>query len=500
VFLVDWRSPATTTSGDVDFYVAGNTTNGNMALTGDIPYYETFRVSPASATPTSRSFTFPGPGSLALRSHGAAATAQGGYARINVDAGSTPPSGIGIFGYRTSNILVSEAGVPAAPLVTSGRTYAEVNADGTVNTGIAIANPGTEPATIRFYITDSAGVDSPVRSIMLPAGGQIARFLTETPFNSGFNALGSFSFSSDNPVSVIALRGLTNQRSEFLITTLPVTDTANAPMGMQIVPHFADGGGWTTQIVLINSTDGVLAGDVSFISASGTPVSRSPYVIPAGSAIRIRTSGTGTATVTGSVHVEPANGAAPVSYAIFLYKPPSSSITVTEAGVPSVRGSSFRMAAEFSATVQTGIALANGGTTSVTATLELYRADGALASATTQIIPASGQMSKFLSEFFPNLTSPFQGTLRIRTAGDDIAVVGLRGHKNERADFLITTMPAAVESTTPSPNLFFPHIVDGGGYTTEFVLFGMGSTGQNASGMLRFYKQDGSGLGLTIIP
>src|SRR5262245_41065677 len=177
-----------------------------------------------------------------------------------------------------------------------------------------------------------------------------------------------------------------------------------------------------------------------------------------------------------------------------------SSTTVTEAGVPSVRGSSFRMAAEFSATVQTGIALANGGTTSVAATLELYRADGSLALTTTQIIPASGQISKFLSEFFSNLTSPFQGTLRIRTAGDEIAVVGLRGHKNERADFLITTMPAALESNTPSPNLFFPHIVDGGGYTTEFVLFGMGSIGQTASGTLRFYKQDGSGLGLTIIP
>ena len=158
------------------------------------------------------------------------------------------------------------------------------------------------------------------------------------------------------------------------------------------------------------------------------------------------------------------------------------------------------MAAEFSGPVETGIALANGGATSVAATLELYRTDGSLAKSTTQIVPASGQVSKFLSEFFSDLTSPFQGTLRIRTAGEELAVVGLRGHRNERADFLITTMPAALETNTPSTNLFFPHIVDGGGYTTEFVLFGMGSAGQNASGTLRFYKQDGTGLVLTIIP
>jgi hypothetical protein len=38
-------------SGDVDFYVARNTANDDMARTGDIPYFETFRVSPGSATP-----------------------------------------------------------------------------------------------------------------------------------------------------------------------------------------------------------------------------------------------------------------------------------------------------------------------------------------------------------------------------------------------------------------------------------------------------------------
>jgi hypothetical protein len=44
-----------------------------------------------------------------------------GYARILADFGSTTPSGVAIFGYKPAGVLVSEAGVPASPLITNGR-------------------------------------------------------------------------------------------------------------------------------------------------------------------------------------------------------------------------------------------------------------------------------------------------------------------------------------------------------------------------------------------
>jgi hypothetical protein len=48
----------------------------------------------------------------------------------------------------------------------------------------------------------------------------------------------------------------------------------------------------------------------------------------------------------------------------------------------------------------------------------------------------------------------------------------LRGRYNERGDFLITTTPAIPEDTVPDLEpLYIPHIVNGGGYTTQFVMF-----------------------------
>ena len=51
------------------------------------------------------------------------------------------------------------------------------------------------------------------------------------------------------------------------MTTLPVTDLSTPPTADTIVfPHFADGGGWTTQIILVNASDSVLTGTVQFLN------------------------------------------------------------------------------------------------------------------------------------------------------------------------------------------------------------------------------------------
>jgi len=77
-------------------------------------------------------------------------------------------------------------------------------------------------------------------------------------------------------------------------------------------------------------------------------------------------------------------------------------------------------------------------------------------------------------------------------------VVGLRGRSNERNDFLITTTPPVNEATPPSTaRLVFPHIADGGGYTTKFILFS-GRPGQSSSGTMQLFSQSGGVLDLTL--
>ncbi len=199
-------------------------------------------------------------GGTSLMTAGTAASTSVGYARIQPNTGSTTPSGLAIFGFRQNNILVSETGVPASLPLNSGRIYAEVA--GAVDTGIAIANPNNSTATIRFFFTDTAGNDLGSGSTMIAANGQLAKFLDQAPFNGPPSFQGTFSFTSDVPVGVIALRGLTNERSEFLMSTLPVIDTTAPPgSGTVVVPHFADGGGWVTQILLVNPTDNPMTGN-----------------------------------------------------------------------------------------------------------------------------------------------------------------------------------------------------------------------------------------------
>ena len=96
---------------------------------------------------------------------------------------------------------------------------------------------------------------------------------------------------------------------------------------------------------------------------------------------------------------------------------------------------------------------------------------------------------------FEGIPYPFHGVVRISTtSAAGVAVVGLRGEYNERKDFLVTTStPTGEASPVSSAEALFPHLADGGGYTTEFVLFS-GSSGQASTGMLRFFTQSGAPL------
>lgn len=443
-----------------------------------------------------------------------------GYARIQPGTNNTTPAGMAIFGFRQNNVLVTEAAVPAARLFTTGRIYAEVA--GPVNTGLAIANPNSQAANISFYFTDASGNNFGQGTLTLAANNQIARFLNEAPFNGGSSVNGSFTFTSSAPVAVVALRGFTNERSEFLITTLPVLELSNTALQASVLPHFADGGGWTTQIVLVNPTDQSISGTVQFMgqgsaSAAAAPVTVSidgrvassfAYTIAPRSSVRLRTAGAGTAIQTGSVRIA-TNRQLPDAVAVFSFK--RDGVTVSEAGVPTIRsGSAFRMYVEAAGnfnsgqvgSLQTGLAVVNLSNSPAVVNFELSAPSGASSGLTGSITaPANGQTALFLNQIqgFSSLQSPFQGVLRASTSSSGgIAMIGLRGRYNERGDFLITTTSPVLESSTPpTGELLFPHFVDGGGYTTQFILFS-GYAGQSATGIIRYLSQSGQSMDVRI--
>jgi hypothetical protein len=437
-----------------------------------------------------------------------------GHSRIETSTGTTP-SGVAIFGYRQAGVLVTEAGVPDSPLVTAWRVYGEVGGAGVVNTGLAISNPNAQPVAIAFTVLDSTGAVINLSSTTMPPNSQFSSFLTEAPYSIAGTFRGTLSFSSTLPVGVIALRSFVNERSDFLITTLPVIDLSRpASTGTQVVPHFAVGAGWGTQIILVNPTDVAQTGNVQFfgpgagttaatavtVNIDGTAATTRAYNVPARGSQRFVISALSTALVYGSVRVVPANaGAAPTPLVIFGYKP--GALTLSEAGVPVTTGTAFRMYVEASASpvILSGFAVANTTGTAATVTFEVLTLQGMpVATSTPRQLPPSGQIVGYLSDFFPNLAMPFKGILRVTTTAAGVSVVALRQRYNERGDYLITTTPPTVETSTPSVALrSFPHFVNGGGYTTQFILFS-GTTGQTASGNLWFYRQDGNPLPVTL--
>ena len=176
-----------------------------------------------------------------------------------------------------------------------------------------------------------------------------------------------------------------NERNDFLITTLPVIDLSKgASSGTQVIPHFAVGTGWQTQIILLNPTDIAQTGNVQFMgpgsgSTPGAPVtvnidgtagSSAAYTVPPKSSVKLIIAATADALTYGSVHVVPTNaGPAPTPLVIFGYKP--GQVTFSEAGVPVTMGTSFRMYVEASQlpVILSGFAIANTTNTAATVTL-----------------------------------------------------------------------------------------------------------------------------------
>jgi hypothetical protein len=248
------------------------------------------------------------------------------------------------------------------------------------------------------------------------------------------------------------------------------------------LPHFADGGGWKTQIVLVNPGETTVSGLVQFLGPTGQSIRTEPFVVAAGGGTRVQTDGAAATTQTGSVRISgAAGGSLPSAVSIFTYR--AGGVTVTEAGALALAsGTAFQVYAEASGTIRTGLAIANPSPAAVTVTL-------AVAGLTATLnIPGNGQTALFLNEIpaFASLPLPFQGVLRL-TAPASVAVTGIRGRTNERGDFLVTTTAPVDESAgTTSTELLFPHFADGAGYSTQFVVFG-----RTTSGSLYVFSQSG---------
>ena len=418
--------------------------------------------------------------SITSKTAGTSLRTYTGYGTL-VPAARYSPAAMAIIGYRENGVLVSETTVDAARASRYGRIFAQI--DGTVNTGLAIANPNAVAAPISFTFL---GKDQSIRqgSFSIPANGQISAFLNEAPFNGPNLFEGSFTFAATVPVAATALRGFTNERGRFLITTLPVVDfDASGPAGTLWIAQYASGGGWQTQVYLVNPTDTTIQGTLQTKNAD------LPYSLPPRGAQALTIPDAAAPQVSvGAIRLVPDSASlaakSPSAIAVFSYR--RDGITVSATGVQATQAARvFRMYAQRDQSIQTGVAIANTSDVEVTVRTVIGPGTFLPTNVGEITIPPRGQTSLFLDQI-PGLErqpASLQGVVRFE-ASAPIAIVGLRGHYNERGDFLMAAMSAVQEGSVSEPR-YFPHFADGGGYQTEIILFGI-DPASSAAGEILF--------------
>jgi hypothetical protein len=142
------------------------------------------------------------------------------------------------------------------------------------STGLALGNPSQAPLTITLtaYQTDgTTRAGTSLGPISLGSKGHTATFVEQriTGLPAGFR--GVLDISGDSPFAALTIRSLVNERGDFLLTTFPIADmnkTAPVPI---IFPQIADGGGFTTEFILLG-TGASSATTLSLFGETGTPL------------------------------------------------------------------------------------------------------------------------------------------------------------------------------------------------------------------------------------
>ena len=431
-------------------------------------------------------------GAAAFSTAGQTVSTAAGYATLHPVGDGSAPAAQAVYALRQNGTLVSETSVPAVPPFLRGRTYVQLS--GRVRTGLAMVNTNTEAAQVSFFFTDSSGADAGGDSLVVPAGGQITAFLDETPFR-GTAAAATFTFTATLPVAVVALRGYLNERGEFLMSSQPVVNL-DSPDSASVIPLFAAGGGWSTSVILVNPYDDPVAAS---ILTSTQDAATLPLTIPPRASRSVLVDPGGIDTHTGRIDIVAAgSGAAPAAFAVVSYRP--GSVMLTEASVQPIEpATAFRLYVESGgAELQPGISI-NVAVAS-TVDFQLLAFDGTVLGSSRVEFDA-GQRSLFLNQLpgFQTLPSNYRGVLRI-SAPAPLTVAALRTRINERNEFLVSSTPVIAEGTaSASRDLIIPYLVDGGGYTTEVILYDASGI-QSSLGVMRLFTPAGESLALHWMP
>jgi hypothetical protein len=226
--------------------------------------------------------------------HNDLAPVQSGYAVITPVAATTSGTTTGLvvfetFGLRGHESGALQAGVLPPDLTTNAVMFVDSSGRLSKNLGVAIVNPNGSNADVTLTLRKNDGTQVGATTVNVPSHQQTSKFISQ--LFSGSSAIPSevtgtvaitSSGSSNLPVSVIGLRFRGSYFSTLPVTNLsgnagplPTIATGVGGPGAVLLPQFAAGGGWATELVLMNSGTSSLNVRVDLFKSDGTPLTAS---------------------------------------------------------------------------------------------------------------------------------------------------------------------------------------------------------------------------------
>ncbi len=366
-----------------------------------------------------------------------------GYAKF---LSNIPVNGSALFKVISGDKILSEAGVGLSKPTRSFIVYVD-NLNNALS-GYAVANFGAAPANLNLTLRDKNGFVVEIKSFSLLPGRHIAKFaFQEFPSNASPGFEGSIEFTSDQDVAAVALRydNTTLDSAQQVFSTIPVlVDEAATTL---YFPQVADGGGYKTNFILVNSTSNSTTARLDFFASDGTPlilpiggVPRTSIDVPLSvrGVARVVTDGTSSGVKVGWVRVTctVALGGSAIFQTV-----PGARIT-SEAGVASSPlASHFTTYVESLGFAESGMALCNPNSIAVTITLKLRNSAGEIVATTNFGLPPLGHIPRFFTQLFPGAFDEFEGTLEVLTTGP-VSAVALR--YDNQGGTVFATIPVIV--------------------------------------------------------
>jgi hypothetical protein len=421
----------------------------------------------------------------------------------------TQPVALAIFSLTQNNVLVTEAGVPAAVPSLSARVFVDYDTSTGRDSGVALVNPNNNAMTINVTMNNQGGLSASCPDILLPPMGHTAKYASEmgcTALSSPF--LGTLTFTSAAPFAAVNLLQGKNAHDQTIFNALPVVDPTVVPTGSNLIfPQFVDGGGTPTQILLMNTSSSSVTGTINLYNDSGSQIALDfgsglgslsvlNYSIPANGMVKFSTTGLGVLKV-GYAVVTPTTGQLPSGAVIFGGSSTTGGLASQAGVLNAVPTTQARLYIERAPAPplnrNTGIALVNynGPSTSANVTLSLTSLDGTFNQATTLTVPPNGHVAKFIDQLYDTGVVPgnFRGMLTL-TSNAPIALITLRLTANQIGDNLYSTLPVANLNVPPVGNQYLVQIVNGGGYATQIIL--INTSGSDGSVRVSFMDDNGN--------